>query len=120
MPGPRPFYAAVELSTGPAWRTMCELGMTAGLRTGGMYGLHAHGVDWLRAQIQVVDVMTRKGLRQHPKSRKSHRVVPVDPVVLEGMSVLMRGRPRDALVFTAPEAGRSATDTSATGSGIRL
>jgi integrase len=31
--------------------------------------------------------------------------VPVDPVVLEGMSVLMRGRPRDALVFTAPEGG---------------
>jgi site-specific recombinase XerD len=29
----------------------------------------------------------------------------VPPGVLEGLSVLMTGRPRDALVFTAPEGG---------------
>jgi integrase len=53
----------------------------------------------------VTDVMTRRGLREYPKSRRSHRVVPVPPDVLEGMSVLMAGRPRDALVFTAPGGG---------------
>jgi integrase len=62
-------------------------------------------MDWLRSQITVVDVMTRQGLRQYPKSRRSHRVVPVPPDVLEDLSVLMTGRPRDALVFTAPGGG---------------
>jgi hypothetical protein len=52
-----------------------------------------------------VDVMTRQGLRQWPKSKRSHRVVPVPPRTLEGMSVLMAGLPRDALVFAAPEGG---------------
>jgi hypothetical protein len=62
-------------------------------------------VDWLRGKIQVIDVMTRTGLRQWPKSKKSHRIVPVPPHIMEGMSALMTGRPRDALVFTAPEGG---------------
>src|SRR5689334_16618336 len=44
--------------------------------------------------------MTRRGLRQYPKSRRSHRIVPVPPDVLEGMSVLMAGRERETLVFT--------------------
>lgn len=39
------------------------------------------------------------GLRQHPKSKRSHRVVP--PRTLEGMSVLMADREHEALVFTA-------------------
>jgi hypothetical protein len=90
---------------GPGWRTLTELGMEVGLRPGEICGLHGHRVDWLRAQIQVIDVMTRLGLRQHPKSKKSYRVVPVPGRTLEGMSVLMAGRPRDALVFTAPKGG---------------
>jgi integrase len=49
--------------------------------------------------------MTRQGLRQWPKSKRSHRIVPVPAHILEGMSVLMAGRPRDALVFTAPQGG---------------
>ena len=77
----------------------------SGLRPGELYGLHGHRVDWLRGKIQVIDVMTRTGLRQWPKSKKSHRIVPVPPHILEGMSALMAGRPRDALVFTAPEGG---------------
>jgi integrase len=98
-------YAAAEALAGPEWRTLTELGMDVGLRPGEIYGLHGHRVDWLRAQIQVIDVMTRLGLRQHPKSKKSHRVVPVPAGILEAMSVLMAGRPRDALVFTAPAGG---------------
>ncbi len=97
-------YAALE-ANGPQWRTLAELGMDVGLRPGEIYGLHGHRVDWLRSQIQVIDVMTRLGLRQHPKSKRSHRVVPVPARTLERMSVLMAGRPRDALVFTAPEGG---------------
>jgi integrase len=62
-------------------------------------------VDWLRSQITVVDVMTRQGLRQYPKSRRPHRVVPVPADVLENLSLLMAGRERESLVFTAPEGG---------------
>jgi integrase len=80
--------------------------MRVGLRPGELYGLHSHRVDWLRGRLTVVDVMTRKGLRQWPKSKRSHRVVPVPTHLLEGMSVLMAERPRDDLVFTAPEGGR--------------
>jgi integrase len=87
------------------WRTLIELGMQVGLRPGEMYGLHSHRVDWLRARIEVVDVMTRQGPRQWPKSQRSHRTVAVPADLLEDMSVLMTGRPRDALVFTAPEGG---------------
>lgn len=97
-------YAALE-ELGPQWRTLAELGMDVGLRPGEIYGLHGHRVDWLRSQIHVIDVMTRLGLRQHPKSKKSHRVVPVPARTLERMSVLMAGRELDSLVFTAPEGG---------------
>jgi integrase len=97
--------AAIDSMAGPQWRTYAELGITVGLRPGEANGLHGHRVDWLRSQIIVVDVMTRLGLRQHPKSAKSHRVVPVPARILEGMSVLMTGRSRDSLVFTAPEGG---------------
>jgi integrase len=97
------YAAAGEI--GAKWQTMIELGMQLGLRPGEIYGLHGHRVDWLRGRIEVVDVMTRRGLREWPKSKRSHRVVPIPSAALEGMSVLMAGRARDALVFTAPEGG---------------
>jgi integrase len=87
------------------WRLFTEPGTQVGLRPGELAGLHGHRVDWLRSQITVVDVMTRQGLRQYPKSRRSHRVVPVPADVLENLSLLMAGREREALVFTAPEGG---------------
>ena len=74
------------------WRTLVQLGMHAGLRPGELYGLHANRVDWPRKLVHVTHVMTRYGLREHPKSRKSHRTVPVPPDVLAAMSALMRGR----------------------------
>jgi integrase len=55
--------------------------------------------------VEVIDVMTRSGLRQWPKSKRSHRVVPVPEFVMEGMSACMAGRARNSLVFTAPEGG---------------
>lgn len=108
-PRPVEFYergeAGALYEAAGEWRTLIELGMDVGLRPGELYGLHGHRVDWLRGQLQVVDVMTRQGLRQHPKSTKSHRAVPVPAATLEGMAALMTGRPRESLVFTAPEGG---------------
>jgi integrase len=102
-------YEAIERLAGRKWRTLAELGMDVGLRLGELTGLHGHRVDWLRGRIEVIDVMTRHGLRQWPKSKRSHRVVPVPAATLEAMSVLMAGRPREALVFTA-EGGQPVSD----------
>ncbi len=49
--------------------------------------------------------MTRLGLRQYPKSKRSHRVVPGPPRTLEGMSVLMECRVHGAIVFTDSKGG---------------
>ena len=87
------------------WRTFIELGTQVGLRFEEIAGLHGHRVDWLRGHLTVVDVMTRAGLRQWPKSKKSHRTASVPAHVMTGMSALMTGRARDALVFTAPAGG---------------
>jgi integrase len=98
-------YAAAEAVAGPGMRAFVELGTQVGMRFGEISGLHGHRVDWLRGKIQVIDVVTRQGLRQWPKSKRSHRVVPVPAGVLAGMAALMAGRPRDALVFTSPAGG---------------
>ena len=71
------YAAAGEL--GAKWQAMVELGMQVGLRPGEIYGLHGHRVDWLRGRVEVVDVMTRRGLREWPKSKRSHRVAPSPP-----------------------------------------
>lgn len=104
-------YVAVEDLAWPGMRALVELGTEVGLRPGELYGLHGHRVDWLRGRLQVVDVMTRHGLRQYPKTKKSCRVVPVPGYILEGMSALMTGRPLDSLVFTT-SAGAPVTDAN--------
>jgi len=120
-------YAAVEQRSGIEWRAAVELGMDVGLRPGEIFGLHAPLVDWRRRLAGVRQVMTRYGLRDYPKSRKSNRTVPVPEATMERMSVAMRGRdafgvctcpkvladgsrlpgrgPCPALVFRAPEGG---------------
>jgi len=98
-------YEAAERLHGLRWRTLIGLGTEVGLRPGELYGLHGHRVDQEQGVIQVIDVMTRTGLRRWPKTKRSHRIVPVPPRILEGIAVLMDGRPKDAIVFTAPEGG---------------
>lgn len=82
-------YEAVELRSGPRARLLVELGMDVGLRQGEIFGLHADQVDVLRQQIAVVHVMTRHGLRHYPKSKMSHRIVPVPPSVMEHLAPLV-------------------------------
>jgi integrase len=120
-------YEAVERRSGPRSRLLVELGMDVGLRQGEIFGLHADQVDVLRDHIAVTQVMTRHGLRPYPKSKMSHRVVPVPPPIMERLSPLLsdqawaaecacptvqqdgtikRGDGRcPGLVFTAPEGG---------------
>lgn len=82
-------FAAIE---DVKWRTLVQLGTHVGLRPGELYGLHGNRVDWPRRLVHVTHVMTRYGLREHPKSKKSHRTVPVPEEILEAMAALMRGR----------------------------
>lgn len=90
----------------PQWPALIELGMWVGLRPGELFGLTGDRVDWLRWRIEVTQVMTRRGLREYPKTRKSHRTVPVPEGRLRTLlPQLMEGRARDALVFTNPQGG---------------
>ena len=95
-------YAAVERRSGLANRILVELGMHVGLRSGELYGLHADRIDWMRGQLHVTHVMTRKGLREYPKSKKSCRTVPIPADLLERMSMLRKGRPTWDVECTCP------------------
>lgn len=91
------------------WRVLIEMGFWVGLRWEELAGLSGDRVDWLRKEAHVTHVMTPYGLREYPKSKRSHRVVPVPDWTIAGMAALMEGRPRDGLVFAGPRGGLSAT-----------
>lgn len=113
-PSPIDFYsheeaellvAELERNYAPQWPVLVEVGLWVGLRPGELFGLHGDRVGWLRHDVEVWRVLTRHGLRDHPKSAKSHRVAPVPSWLMPKLSALMIGRPRDAAVFTAPAGG---------------
>lgn len=87
------------------YATLVDFGCHAGLRVQELTGLHGHRVDWLRSRVQVVDVHTRQGMREWPKSSRSRREVPIPPHLVEPLARLMEGRPRDAPVFRGPQGG---------------
>jgi len=89
----------------PQWAALVGLGMWVGLRPGEIFGLHGDRVHWLRHDVEVTRVLTRAGLREYPKSRKSHRIVPVPKWQMPRLSALMTGRSLSAAVFTAPKGG---------------
>jgi len=113
-PAPIDFYsheeadallAQLERHDQPQWAALVGLGMWVGLRPGEIFGLHGDRVNWLRHDVEVTRVLTRAGLRAYPKSRRSHRVVPVPDWLMPRLSALMAGRPLTAAVFTAPKGG---------------
>lgn len=113
-PSPIDFYthdeaeallAVLERHEQKQWAALVGLGMWVGLRPGEIFGLHGDRVAWLREQVEVTRVLTRAGIREYPKSRKSHRVVPIPPWQMPRLSALMEGRPLSAAVFTAPKGG---------------
>lgn len=82
-------YRAIKARSGMRWRLLVEMGMHSGLRPGELYGLHTDRLDWSRGLVEVTRVMTRVGLRGYPKSRKSHRQVPVPPHILDALAELL-------------------------------
>lgn len=81
------------------WDIGVSLCLWGGLRPGEMLGLHGRGVDWTGQRIHVMDVWTPRGLREHPKSTKSFRDVPIPDHLMDPMLALTVGRPKDELVF---------------------
>lgn len=97
--------AELDAHYAPQWAALVGLGMWVGLRPGEIFGLYGDRVHWMRNQAEVTRVQTREGLREYPKSRKSHRVVPVPAWQMPRLSGLMEGRLITSLVFTAPKGG---------------
>jgi integrase len=95
----RPESALILAELEEPWRTACDLDMHVGLRLGELLGLRVDAVDWARAQIHVVGVMTRKGWRRYPKSACSQRTVPIPDHVLDRLAPLVIGRPGETFVF---------------------
>ncbi len=89
------------------WRTMCLLGLYTGLRWGELSGLHCHRIDRRRARLFVVEVNTKSGVKEYPKSSRSRREVPIPAYALEALERHIQGRGRDALVFTTVTKGRA-------------
>jgi integrase len=72
-----------------------------GLRWGELAGLRVRRLDMLRSQLDVVEVMTRFGPKDYPKSRKSRRTIPIPEEVKDRLAAHLaaaRAR-RDDLVF---------------------
>ncbi len=84
------------------YRTLVELSQWSGLRWEEVAGLHGSEVDWLREMIEIRWVLTRHGLRLHPKSEDSNRIIPAPSHVIQAMARLLEGREPVALVFVPP------------------
>lgn len=85
-------YEAIEDRSGIKWRTAVELGMKVGLRPGEIFGLHGPQVAPLQHLVHVVHVHTRYGLKPYPKTKMSHRPVPMPDAVMAALVELLRGR----------------------------
>lgn len=82
------------------WRTLVDLGFVAGLRWGELGGLLVRNVDLLHKLLHVQVVLERDGtLREHPKSKRSNRAVPIPPHLLKPLGALMLGKRKDDPVF---------------------
>lgn len=90
---------AIQEELPRSYALMVELMVFTGMRWGEAAGLHGHRVDWMRGKLHVIEVMTKQGIKEYPKSSKSRRELPVPRHVLDDMAALMQGRSREGLVF---------------------
>jgi integrase len=103
--------AAVLGQLGEPWRTLVLLKVYTGMRWGEIAGLKIERIDWSRSRLHVVGVMTRRGWKPYPKSKKSYRELSLPPHVLAALARHVGDR--DAgLVFTTVTPGREGRDLS--------
>lgn len=106
-----PFYwtteeqAAIIRATRPKYRAAVDLAMHTGLRPGELYGLPVTDVNWARGLLHVSQVWTRKGIKRYPKTKKSHRAVPVPPHLMDALHEVVSSHATPSTetpVFPAP------------------
>lgn len=92
---------AIRAQLQEPYRTMATLMCWVGLRWGEAAGLRVCDVDWMRSRLTIVGALDGNTGRwkEHPKNTASRAEVPVPPWLIEDMSRLVAGRPRDALIF---------------------
>lgn len=91
----------------PSHAVMTELMVMAGLRWGEAAGLKGTAVDWLRNRATVHGTLARRGTwKDHPKSKRSRREVPVPDYVIRDMAKLMEGRSPEEYIFLTVRSGR--------------
>ncbi|WP_181874407.1 tyrosine-type recombinase/integrase [Marinitenerispora sediminis] len=96
---------AAQLPEGHA--IMTELMVMTGLRWGEAAGLRGSAVDWLRGRATVHGTLTQYGKwKDHPKSKRSRREVPVPRYVLDDMAKLLIGRDSDSYIFVTVRGAR--------------
>ncbi|GAA0576795.1 hypothetical protein GCM10010394_01620 [Streptomyces crystallinus] len=86
---------------------MCLPGFYTGLRWGELSGLHRHRIDQRRSPLFVVEVDTKSGIKEYPKSSKNRREGSLPPHVLEALERHIHRLERDAVVFTTITKGRA-------------
>jgi len=92
----------------PGHAVMTELMVTSGPRWGEAAAVvgreradgQGNPVDWTRRKLRIVGVITQQGQwKEHPKTSRSRREIPLSPEVVDGMAALLDGRPPDSWVF---------------------
>jgi integrase len=87
-------------------RLFVRLMLEAGLRWQEAAGLHVFRVDLMRKVVTVQEVVERGRLvKPEPKSKAGQRVVPLTDELVVALSRHLSDRPRDGLVFPAPDGG---------------
>lgn len=94
-------------TTYPRHAAAVELMACCGLRWGECAGLRIGDVAFLRRRIHVIGMTDQAGRwKEHPKTSKSRREIPVPAHVLELLSPLAAGRPKSELLFTTERGSR--------------
>lgn len=95
-----------ELPHGHA--VMTELMVMSGPRWGEAAGLRGTAVDWLRGRATIHGTLTQRGgkWKEHPKTTKSRREIPIPRYILDEMGALMKGRSPEDYVFTTVRQSR--------------
>lgn len=103
--------AALHAAMTGQYRALVHLGAAAGLRQGELFGLTVDRVDFLRREVTVDRQLRRASgdapVFGPPKTRKSHRVIPVPVDLVEALSlhVAEHGTGPEGLLFTSRYGG---------------
>lgn len=101
---PADIDAIVEQLDEP-YALLVNLAAHTGLRWGEIAGLRRSGVDPMGRTITVTSVLTRRGVREYPKTDSSRRVVPVPADLQPALRDKLVGLAPDELVFAGPRGG---------------